>query len=64
MNMLDLVKDKVTGFHGYVTARCEYLDGTTQLRLETQVARDTDEPKVQWFDSKRLEVVTPAGVTV
>lgn len=64
MNMMDLVKDKVTGFQGYVTGRAEYLDGTTSMRLEAPVSKDTDEPKVQWLDSKRLEVIAPAGVTV
>jgi hypothetical protein len=64
MNMMDLVKDKVTGFQGYVTGRAEYLDGTTHLRLEAPVARDTDEPKERWIESKRLEVIAPAGVTV
>jgi hypothetical protein len=64
MKLGDLVKDKVTGFEGYVTARTEYLDGTTELRLEAPVSKDTDAPVVRSFNAKRLEVITPSGVTV
>lgn len=64
MNMLDLVKDKITGFEGYVTARCEYLDGTTHVRIEGVVSSDTEQPRESWFHTRRLEVVRPAAVTV
>lgn len=64
MNMLDLVRDKVTGFQGHITARCEYLNGTTQFLVETPAIGGMEEPKTLWLDAKRLEVITPAGVTV
>ena len=64
MNMMDLVRDRVTSFQGYVTARCEYLNGTTQYLVEAAAAGGMDQPTTIWVDAVRLEVITPAGVTV
>lgn len=45
-------RDTVTGFTGTVTARAEYLQGATQVRLERL---DNDgKLSAEWFDENRL----------
>lgn len=46
------VRDTVTGFHGVVTARCEYHYGSVMYRVE-KVNKD-GLPVEAWFESDRL----------
>ena len=50
-------RDKVTGFVGIVTGRCEYLYGCNQWCLTPKVDKEGKRQDVQWFDEGRLEVI-------
>lgn len=47
-------RDVVTDFTGVATARIEYLNGCVQAQLEASVG---GEPRTQWVDYDRLELV-------
>lgn len=49
-------KDIVTGFTGIVTAKCEYLSGCTQYKIDAPVT-DGHELKYFWVDVDRIEVL-------
>ena len=48
-------KDKITGFVGVVTVRCEYLDGSRRAMIEGSA---DGRPVEMWVEESRLEVVT------
>lgn len=50
-------RDKVTGFTGVVTGRCEYLTGCNQVLLVPAVDKDGKLPDGHWFDVQRIEVI-------
>lgn len=54
-----VVKDKVTGFVGVVTARVEYLHSTPSVRLESEVDGE-NKTKDLWIDEARAEVIEAA----
>ena len=47
-------RDKITGFAGVATGRCEYISGCTQVLLAPK-AKDNKFEEEQWFDEQRLE---------
>lgn len=51
------VRDKVTGFEGVVTARCEYMTGCIQYVVVPTVDKDGKEGKSTWMDEARMELV-------
>ena len=53
----DLVKDRISGFSGIVTARSEYLNGCISV-LVSPTNLDNDGKKIKgiWFDDVQLEV--------
>lgn len=56
------VTDKITGFKGVVTARCEYISGCDQALVSPPV---DDKGKIddgRWFVVQRLEVDATAPV--
>ena len=59
-------RDKITGFEGIITGRCQYLTGCDQYSLVPK-AVDGKIESAQWFDEGRIEVigegVTAAQVT-
>lgn len=54
--------DKVTGFRGIATGRCEYINGCVQYELVRQELSDAGETISKWVDWQRLEFVGD-GVT-
>lgn len=54
-------RDKVTGFEGIITARCEYLTGCAQYGISPP-AKDGKVENTLYFDEGRVEVIG-AGVT-
>lgn len=54
-------RDKITGFIGTVTARIEYLFGSTQYRIEDEY-RSTGEDRTRWLEEGRLEPARVSGV--
>jgi len=58
MELGQIVKDKVTGFSGLVTARAYYLTGCTQyLITPTDLDRDGNIREGEWLDDSRVEIV-------
>jgi hypothetical protein len=49
-------RDKVTGFEGIVTGKCDYLYGCAQWGL-TPAAKDGEVKDSRWFDEGRVERV-------
>lgn len=54
----DTVKDKITGFRGVVTGRCEYISGCHQVLVVPPVKADGAYGDAQWLDEDRAEVQT------
>ncbi len=52
----DRARDKITGFEGVVTGRCQYLTGCDQILLNPPVKDDGDFRGAHWFDIDRCEV--------
>lgn len=50
-------KDKVTGFTGIVTGKCQYMYGCTQYCLVPSVDKDGKIVDGSWFDEGRIEVL-------
>ncbi len=50
-------KDKITGFTGIVTGRCEYISGCHQLLLTPAVGEKGEHRDPHWFDEQRVERV-------
>ena len=51
------VRDKVTGFEGIATAKCEYINGCIQYGVTPKIGEDGKYPDCQYLDYKRLEIV-------
>lgn len=49
-------KDKVTGFEGIITAKCEYMYGCSQYGL-TPPAKDGKINDTAWFDEGRITII-------
>ncbi len=59
-NLLDSVKDQITGFAGTITARTEYLNGCLQYCVKpTKLKKDGTMPEAEWFDEQQLDLVKP-----
>lgn len=52
------VKDKVTGFEGIATARCEYLNGCTQYCVEPKATKEGAMLEAKYIDDSQLTVVS------
>jgi hypothetical protein len=53
----DRVRDVITGFDGIATGRAVYLNGCVHIMVTSSTLKD-GEPKTEWFDEQRVEVVT------
>lgn len=51
----DKVTDKVTGFTGIVTARCEWITGHVQIEVAPLCEKDGKMVDDKWLDENRLE---------
>jgi hypothetical protein len=58
------LKDKITGFKGVVTGRCEYISGCHQVLLVPAVSKTGDHREGHWFDEQRCERVGGSEVTL
>jgi hypothetical protein len=58
-------RDKITGFEGIITGKCEFLYGCNQYGI-TPPAKESETKSTQWFDDGRIEIigegVTPESV--
>lgn len=51
------VVDRITGFTGIVTGRCEYLNGCIQYLVKPKQKKgDKEMPKGEWIDEQHLLV--------
>ncbi|MFN3624415.1 MAG: hypothetical protein ACK4TP_10170 [Hyphomicrobium sp.] len=57
-------RDRITGFAGVVTGRCEYLTGCHQVMLAPRVGDDGAFKEPHWFDEQRIEVDTTEDLVV
>jgi hypothetical protein len=51
------VVDKLTGFKGLVTGRCEYLTGCHQVLVQPRVNAENEFVEPRWFDEDRAELL-------
>lgn len=58
------VRDRVTGFQGTTTGRCEYLTGCTQLLVVPSVDEKGAARDAQWYDEQRLEVLDETPIVL
>lgn len=58
------VKDRITGFEGIVTGRCEYISGCNQALVAPPVDKEGKHRDSQWYDEQRLVVDTSAVLIV
>ncbi|TAM96257.1 MAG: hypothetical protein EPN45_21200 [Rhizobiaceae bacterium] len=49
------VRDKITGFTGIVTGRCEYISGCNQALVAPSAKEDGTLPDSHWVDEQRLD---------
>lgn len=51
------VKDKLTGFEGFVTGRCDYMTGCKQYLVTPKVRKGKthEYPSGSWLDEDRLQ---------
>jgi hypothetical protein len=54
----DKVKDKLTGFEGYVNAKAEYLYGCTQVEVQPPIDDNGNWVKSKWIDEPQLDKVS------
>lgn len=50
-------KDKITGFKGIITGRCDYLYGCRQYELNPKLDKDGKKQSTEWFDEGRIEII-------
>jgi len=55
-------RDRITGFAGVITGRCEYLTGCNRVLLSPHVGADGSYKEPQWFDEQCIEIDDAAGV--
>lgn len=55
------VRDVITGIHGTVTARCEYLHAGTTYRVER--VNERGERSEDWFDEARIDPANHPAAT-
>jgi hypothetical protein len=58
------VKDRITGFTGVVTGRCEYITGCNQLLVQPHLKTDGDFQEPRWLDVDRAELLDAPVVTL
>jgi hypothetical protein len=58
------VKDKLTGFTGLVTGRCEYISGCHQILIQPPVKGENEFVEPHWLDEERVETLPAATVSL
>ncbi len=55
-------KDRITGFKGTITSRCDYMTGCVQYLLSPKIGKDGAAVDSVWFDEDRLDVKVAGAV--
>lgn len=58
------VKDKITGFKGVITGRCEYITGCVQCLVQPKCKKDGTRVEPVWFDEPRLVILKRSTITL
>jgi hypothetical protein len=58
------VQDKISGFRGTVTGRCEYITGCTQFLVQPKLKEDGSFVESRWIDEDRVEVLDAPRVVL
>jgi hypothetical protein len=58
------VKDKITGFKGIVTGKCNYISGCEQYLVQPKGKTSDKKPDAIWFDIDRLELVSKKVISI
>lgn len=58
------LRDKITGFEGIVTGRCEYISGCHQVLLVPKVDEKGGHREGHWFDESRCDRVGSDELTL
>ncbi len=53
----DKAKDKITGFSGILTARCEFLTGCNRYCIQPQELKDGRPIESIYFDEAQIEII-------
>lgn len=56
INLGDEAKDKITGFKGVVTGKCEYLNGCVRYLIQPKKLKDEKMIDAEWVDVQQVEV--------
>ena len=56
INLGDEAKDKITGFKGVITGRCEYLNGCVRWLIPPKKLKDEKMIDAEWIDDQQVEV--------
>jgi hypothetical protein len=56
-------KDVISGFTGIVTGRSTYLNGCVSVCISLEGLSKDGEPKHEWFDEQRIEVIVQSAFT-
>ena len=57
-------RDRITGFEGVATGRCEYITGCNQVLLAPRYLNDGRAPDPAWVDEQRVERVGETVVSL
>jgi len=55
-------KDKITGFEGIITGRCEHITGCNTYGLKSKIDKEGKTNDAEWVDEGMIEI-TGKGVT-
>lgn len=53
-----IAKDKITGFEGVITARCEFLTGCNRYCIQPTTLKDGRPIESIYFDEAQIEVLS------
>ena len=56
-------KDKITGFEGILTSRCEFLTGCNRYCIQPTTLKDGRPIESMYFDEDQIEILTEEGIS-
>lgn len=56
-------KDKITGFSGILTSRCEFLTGCNRYCIQPTELKDSKPIESIYFDEAQIEIISEKGIS-
>lgn len=56
-----IAKDKLTGFQGVITSRCQFLTGCNRYCIQPQALHDGKPQESFYFDEAQIEIISNGG---